>query len=771
MKSCGLSMLFLLLCFASLGSVYVTVRDAVMADTVATRPPTVADSIQMVQLAEPERVAVYSPDGTKLVTVVRKGKLENNTNEYLLLLWRTGELFQSPIPDVLLTMSSSSNRAAIENPTWLADSETIAFLGEHPGEPHQLYSLNTRTRALRRIAKLPTNLTWFSVTPKADAFAFTSEAPEEGFFDSNARKEGLTISNQRLAELIRDRKAQRPYGEQLFFQRAAGNARRLESIGGLSSESAYGPPTLSPDGRYIVLTTHLPEMPESWKGYRDPAIQQLAKANKLRPDQHSWLYTYELVDTRTGRSRVLFDAPTGLFGTELVWSPRSDAVVVSDVYLPLENTNGEERTARQSKTYAVEVKIPTCEITKISDGNLKLVGYFANTNYLEFEQVDKYRGPESGLPSFFFQKRAGSWEKVTPKIVEVSRPDVAIEQGMNTPPKLIVLDPTTHRKALLLDLNPQFKDLHLATVAEIRWRGSDGHEVRGGLYYPLDHVDGKRYPLVIQTHGWTSNAFMMDGIFQSPFAAQALAAKGIAVLQADENFEDQNTPGEVNREVATLEGAVDYLDQTGLIDRDHVGVIGFSRTCLFVKYLLTHSHYYFAAASVQDGIDAGYWQYLGTGTSFTFIWTSDEDMNGGMPFGEGLKSWIERSPSFSIQNVRTPVRIVAPNPDSLLYEWEWFAALSRLGKPVELVYMQDGEHILQRPWERRIAQQGNVDWFCFWLKSEEDPDPAKAEQYARWRKLREQQERARDDTDNSLPLRPAGSTHTRGDAIHGLGPH
>jgi len=24
-----------------------------------------------------------------------------------------------------------------------------------------------------------------------------------------------------------------------------------------------------------------------------------------------------------------------------------------------------------------------------------------------------------------------------------------------------------------------------------------------------------------------------------------------------------------------------------------------------------------------------------------------------------------------------------------------------------------------------ISLQGNVDWFCFWLKSEEDPDPAK----------------------------------------------
>ena len=33
-------------------------------------------------------------------------------------------------------------------------------------------------------------------------------------------------------------------------------------------------------------------------------------------------------------------------------------------------------------------------------------------------------------------------------------------------------------------------------------------------------------------------------------------------------------------------------------------------------------------------------------------------------------------------------------------------------------------------------QQTNVDWFVFWLKGEEDPDPAKAETYARWRELR-----------------------------------
>ena len=31
---------------------------------------------------------------------------------------------------------------------------------------------------------------------------------------------------------------------------------------------------------------------------------------------------------------------------------------------------------------------------------------------------------------------------------------------------------------------------------------------------------------------------------------------------------------------------------------------------------------------------------------------------------------------------------------------------------------------------------------CFWLKGEEDPDPAKHAQYERWRALRAQQEQA-----------------------------
>jgi hypothetical protein len=58
----------------------------------------------------------------------------------------------------------------------------------------------------------------------------------------------------------------------------------------------------------------------------------------------------------------------------------------------------------------------------------------------------------------------------------------------------------------------------------------------------------------------------------------------------------------------------------------------------------------------------------------------------------------------------------------------WFSLLC---KPVDMIVVEHGLHELQRPWERMISQQANVDWFTFWLKSEEDPDPATAEQYAR----------------------------------------
>src|SRR5260370_8443361 len=109
---------------------------------------------------------------------------------------------------------------------------------------------------------------------------------------------------------------------------------------------------------------------------------------------------------------------------------------------------------------------------------------------------------------------------------------------MNSPAKIYVSNPADKQRTLLLDLNPQFAGLSFGKVERVVWNGTDGHEFWGGLFWPPDYISGKKYPLVIQTHGLNPDAFSMDGIPYPPAAARALASQGFIVLQANEFTKD-----------------------------------------------------------------------------------------------------------------------------------------------------------------------------------------------------------------------------------------
>jgi hypothetical protein len=326
-------------------------------------------------------------------------------------------------------------------------------------------------------------------------------------------------------------------------------------------------------------------------------------------------------------------------------------------------------------------------------------------------------------------------QKTNPAI-EVSR-----EEGMNLPQKLFVVDKGTHKKALLLDLNPQFDQLDFARVEAIDWKGTDGRETTngGGLYLPAHYQPGKRYPLVIQTHFFKKDLFLINGPWSSGYSAQALAAKGFMVLQVDHAKgyrEREDSPAEAPAEMAMYEGAIDFLDRTGRIDRNRVGIFGFSRTVYHVAYTLTHSRYPFAAAVLEDGIDGGYLQYL----DFPWIAKYFELLHGGTPFGSTLASWAKDAPGFNLDRVSTPVQIVAHGYAGALQQWEWYSGLKLIRKPVAMIVLPApgmGEHLLKKPREQLASEESLVDWFCYWLQDEQDPSPAKRAQYELWGKLKE----------------------------------
>src|SRR6202042_3452180 len=116
-------------------------------------------------------------------------------------------------------------------------------------------------------------------------------------------------------------------------------------------------------------------------------------------------------------------------------------------------------------------------------------------------------------------------------------------------------------------------------VEDVSFDATDGRRVQAGLYLPTDYVKGRTFPLVIQTHGWDAQRFRIDGVYTSASAAQPLAGRGIAVLQLNEG-NTVGTEGEYDAKASAYEGAIDYLDKRGLLDRRRVGIIGFSRTGL-----------------------------------------------------------------------------------------------------------------------------------------------------------------------------------------------
>src|SRR5260370_24082392 len=210
----------------------------------ARRPVTVADAIEMTRLGDPDyyagassrgKVARFSSDGSKFVVVLRRGNLDNNTNEYSLLLWHTARL-PAP-PEILLNISSSSNRPAIEDITWLEDGETIVFLATPSGEKHQVYTFSIKTHRLKQITRHPTDILTYSMTPKGDRVAYFAAEPTRQILDEQSDREGLLITNQSLDELLTDRmggggEKRGEVPQQLFFQLTSAKSRRREVAGG-----------------------------------------------------------------------------------------------------------------------------------------------------------------------------------------------------------------------------------------------------------------------------------------------------------------------------------------------------------------------------------------------------------------------------------------------------------------------------------------------------------------------------------------------------------
>lgn len=309
-----------------------------------------------------------------------------------------------------------------------------------------------------------------------------------------------------------------------------------------------------------------------------------------------------------------------------------------------------------------------------------------------------------------------------------------VSESLARPPELYLS--VAGRCRALTTLNAPLGNRVVPEVRPLTWSGRDGTQVHGWLLQPRGRA--QPWPLVTYVHG--GPAMPMTDAFEGGFALwphplAALASRGIAVFIP--NYRGTAgygrsflTPSRIDGEpLDDIERGIDALIEEGIADRDKLGIIGHSHGTWLAALLVARTNR-FRAASLSEGIPSAQLAY--DLMPETLNRTVHDRIYGGPPEGDPAH-YARLSADLSLTSGSTAIlaeagaRSVAPALASFV------KAARRRGAPSEFVIYPRTGHNLTEPQLMREAATRNLDWFAFWLTGAVDPDPAKAEQYVRWR--------------------------------------
>lgn len=664
-----------------------------------------------------------APDGTRLAFVVRQGFRDLNAFRAALYVVGTAP---GSVPVKLLEEQSTSGLR------WTPDGRFLTYLSSKSGTV-QLWRVNPATGAAApvfqhapgpdhsalRQAYTPSDSTPIGVlsyewSPDGQQVAFIAPAPPDTAALRAQTRQGVIYDDERMGFLDFVHGTWGREGVELWvYDLASGRERRLRRFDG----DEIGSLAWAPDGRRIAVSyLTAPVQQESmifWNhdvgviSVDDSALTPVATGEAFEdhpawsPDGRSLAFissqdersSLGIVRLATRERRDLGRGTIGRTASRLWWYPTGSQLLV-------EARGTEARLRGKSALYAVA----------LADGAARPVS-----------------------------QDEASLDNCTVSADHALA--ACVRQGAMVSPDPAVVRLATGAARPLATVNPEFRDIVLGEVTEVRWTNRYGDSTNGYLVKPVSHTPGRRYPLLVITYGFRGD-FITDAEWMPNYPVQAFARDGFAVLLVNappvrgwvgKDFA-RGAHAEGYSPLASMEEGVRMLVRQGLADSTRVGVLGVSYGCFLAEFALTHSTL-FHVASVANGGDYNPGTYWALGRRP--YRENYERVLGGPPYGETLTNWQQFSPALNAHRVRAPV-LMEFSPQEGILGLEMSAALRRHGVPVEFVVYPDDGHIFTQPEHRYYSMQRNLDWFAFWLQGREDPDSTKQEQYARWRAMREE---------------------------------
>lgn len=275
----------------------------------------------------------------------------------------------------------------------------------------------------------------------------------------------------------------------------------------------------------------------------------------------------------------------------------------------------------------------------------------------------------------------------------------------------------------ITDESSRLKGKKLSKKEVISWESSDGLEIEGVLSLPIDFDSSKKYPLLLVVHGGPTWASFTIPAFSRYYPIDQFVEKGFIVLEPNyrgssgygDEFKKANYRKLGIGDYDDVISGVDALIEKGFVDKDKVGVMGWSQGGYISAFCSTYSDR-FKAISVGAGISNWITYYVNTD-----IHTFTREYLGNNPWKD-REIYDKTSPMTYIKSACTPTLIQHGEKDTRVptpNAYELYQGLIDMGVEAELAIFKGMGHGSEKPGFNRAIMKQNLIWFCHHILGED----------------------------------------------------
>lgn len=286
-----------------------------------------------------------------------------------------------------------------------------------------------------------------------------------------------------------------------------------------------------------------------------------------------------------------------------------------------------------------------------------------------------------------------------------------------------VLNLKNGRNSLIADpMKATLADVDFGKMEPWQFTASDGTLIDGYMCLPPDFDPDRKYPLIVYYYGGTTPS---SAAMHHLYGPQVFASRDYVVYVVNpsgtigygQEFSARHVNAWGKRTAEDIiEGVKLFCDEHPFVDRKKVGCLGASYGGFMTQYLQTLTDI-FAAAVSHAGISnvtsywgEGFWgySYNSVAAAKSYPWSDPE-------------LYTRQGSLFNADKIHTPLLLLHGKLDTNVPIGESiqiFNALRVLGRDVELITVEDENHVISN-FDRKLVWQNTImAWFAKWLQDD-----------------------------------------------------